>query len=369
MPYTGDDWRSPGDFWVKTGSGWQKLDALRANVNRHIKRIAMNKKEKSLQNELNHKSDTFQEALIQPSQSCHQDNSPAFLGGALARYLLLPRGKGVYFTLGEVLLRLDIAGCACDPRRFIYVCRMLELMVCSHFVCFSGTAQKNLLYALEETVDVAIESQKNLRHVRRIIRTAIQELTKQQYTHVGSAATWRARLAMLEDMNNKLNKIEIIEPHEDDNTLAMIELPDDCIRLIFRRFADHEDIINTGATDKKLYKFSNEPLLWKHFCFFHFTKEQILREIGVGADENAVRWKACYQKLYKRNGRRELYAEMLHICCHCNCLFWKNGGHPCSLETAPEGSKRMYDPDMVIPSIPITPQQFMEMFPTGSTPP
>ena len=55
----------------------------------------------------------------------------------------------------------------------------------------------------------------------------------------------------------------------------MTALPDDCIRLIFRRLGDHEDIVNTGATDKKMHGFSNEPLLWKQFCFFHFTKEQV----------------------------------------------------------------------------------------------
>ena len=31
---------------------------------------------------------------------------------------------------------------------------MLELLVSSHFQCFSGTAQKNLLFAIEETVSV-----------------------------------------------------------------------------------------------------------------------------------------------------------------------------------------------------------------------
>ena len=45
-------------------------------------------------------------------------------------------------------------------------------------------------------------------------------------------------------------------------------------------------------------------------------------------------------------------------------FFFQNGGHPCSIETAPEGSKRVYDPDMPIPSIPMTPQQFLELFPS-----
>ncbi len=65
------------------------------------------------------------------------------------------------------------------------------------------------------------------------------------------------------------------------------------------------------------------PLGSQNGLLYLFIFLQILRQIGVNADENAVRWKACYQKLYKRYGRKELYGDMLHICGHCNCLYWK----------------------------------------------
>lgn len=28
MPFFGKDWRSPGDFWVKTNEGWEKKKIL-----------------------------------------------------------------------------------------------------------------------------------------------------------------------------------------------------------------------------------------------------------------------------------------------------------------------------------------------------
>ena len=57
----------------------------------------------------------------------------------------------------------------------------------------------------------AIESQKNLRRVRRIIKVAIKELEKQRYSYIGPPSIWRARLDQLEDMQNRLNKVQMKE--------------------------------------------------------------------------------------------------------------------------------------------------------------
>ena len=37
--------------------------------------------------------------------------------------------KGVYITIGEVMLRLDFSGAVHDPRRYNYVCRVRFLSV------------------------------------------------------------------------------------------------------------------------------------------------------------------------------------------------------------------------------------------------
>jgi F-box protein 25/32 len=50
---------------------------------------------------------------------------------------------------------------------------------------------------------------------------------------------------------------------------------------------------------------------------------------------------------YRYFGMREVYADMIHICCHCKALFWKDHGHPCVSRDAP--------------SVRVTPQQFVDM--------
>ena len=65
------------------------------------------------------------------------------------------------------------------------------------------------LYLIVMFCFAAIESQKNLRRVRRIIKIAIKELEKQRYSYIGPLSIWRARLDQLEDMQNRLNKVQM----------------------------------------------------------------------------------------------------------------------------------------------------------------
>ena len=58
----------------------------------------------------------------------------------------------------------------------------------------------------------AIETQQmNLRRVRRIITIATKELREMQYSHVGTPATWQARMEQLDDMMNRLNEVPVKE--------------------------------------------------------------------------------------------------------------------------------------------------------------
>lgn len=72
-------------------------------------------------------------------------------------------------------------------------------------------------------------------------------------------------------------------------------------------------------------------------------------------------WRQLFFALKKYYGLKEVYADLIHICCHCKALFWKvtnfgdifwripfqDHGHPCvSADTAP--------------SVRVTPQQFVD---------
>lgn len=34
-------------------------------------------------------------------------------------------------------------------------------------------------------------------------------------------------------------------------------------------------------------------------------------------------WRQVFFELKKFYGLREIYADLIHICCHCKALFWK----------------------------------------------
>ncbi|VDN52577.1 unnamed protein product [Dracunculus medinensis] len=86
-----------------------------------------------------------------------------------------------------------------------------------------------------------------------------------------------------------------------------------------------------------------EAQVWKSLCHFHFTQEQIASHWN----NNKHSWRHTFFELKKYYGLREFYADLIHLCCHCKALFWKDHGHPCVSNDAP--------------SVRVTPHQFIDM--------
>ena len=62
-------------------------------------------------------------------------------------------------------------------------------------------------------------------------------------------------------------------------------------------------------------------------------------------------------------GLREDYAEILHLCRNCRCLFWKTYGHPCIVDHQPTDNKSdepSCDPEAFY--VPVPPQAFLKFF-------
>ena len=60
------------------------------------------------------------------------------------------------------------------------------------------------------------------------------------------------------------------------------DLPEECVREILFRLADHRDLLSAAEACGLAQKLSAEQRLWKRLCRFHFTPVQIsfvLREI------------------------------------------------------------------------------------------
>jgi F-box protein 25/32 len=61
---------------------------------------------------------------------------------------------------------------------------------------------------------------------------------------------------------------------------------------------------------------------------------------------------------------REDYAEILHLCRNCRCLFWKTYGHPCIVDHQQQTDKKSDEPscDPEAFYVPVPPQAFLKFF-------
>ncbi len=117
------------------------------------------------------------------------------------------------------------------------------------------------------------------------------------------------------------------------------------------------DLVNLSKCSRGLNEIISQELnMWKDLCKFHYQQTNInsfvnqslylktrkslqdskLSQSESNRDEksekssqqmneqfNDLDWKSIYFKLKKRYGHREVYADMIHKCFNCKCLFWK----------------------------------------------
>lgn len=70
--------------------------------------------------------------------------------------------------------------------------------------------------------------------------------------------------------------------NDGDDKPKFEDLPEECVREILFRLADHRDLLSAAEACGVVQKLSAEQRLWKRLCRFHFTPVQIsfaLREI------------------------------------------------------------------------------------------
>lgn len=212
----------------------------------------------------------------------------------------------------------------------------------------SGAAQKHVFGIMEEMVTEVIKSQNNVNAMRQLVSIASRQLYENRYCHIGSSCLWNHHVQSVGKMTTKLNKFKVKE-RPDDSATKFSDLPEECVRTIFTKLADHRDIIRLGQTDTRSQQVMNETFLWKQMCFFHFTNRQLVTFLPRDKEEFEIDWKYIYKKCCLRYGTKDLYADMLAICCHCDNIFWQSIGHPCISELKPQCRT-------------LTPQAFINLF-------
>jgi len=302
--------------------------------------------------------DNLNEDMIERSVRCEDlDNRPKHISSHQPHVFTTKTSRE--FTsarsLSDALTGLDMSAAVKDPRRFNYVCKLLEVLITEKLRSLSGTAQRHLMNLLEEALNTVVKSQINTQTVRDLLDRLSVGLDESEYFHVGCTTLWKKHITTVRSLQNRLNSMPITERKQDGQPLFE-DLPDDCLRLILFRFSDSQDIVNTGLTDEsRISDLSHERLLWRQLCDHHFSNEQVAavnknNKIGNLEKMGTEDWKLLHHRLVKRYGKKDQYAEQLHICRNCNAIYWQHHGHPC-LATDTDSK-----------SAPVSPSMFLEVF-------
>lgn len=355
MPFLGQDWRSPGQNWVKTEDGWKRFLEEQCNfvsdINSycHVEDNVENNKENLITN-LNY------DTAAKKRKKDFLNNNTKMHYFYQEKWIYVHKGstkeRHGYCTLGEAFNRLDFSTAILDSRRFNYVVRLLELIAKSQLTSLSGIAQKNYMNILEKVVQKVLEDQQNIRLIKELLQTLYASLCNLvqgvgKSVLVGNINFWVHRMETILDWQQQLNNIQITRPAGKGMTLTDLPL---CLQLnIMQRLTDGRDIVCMGQVSSDLQVLSEDRLLWKKLCQYHFTERQIRKRL-IMSDKGHLDWKKMYFKLVRCYPRREQYGDTLQFCRHCHILSWKGTEHPCKAN----------NPESCLVSL--SPQDFINLF-------
>ncbi|XP_048385164.1 F-box only protein 32 [Stegostoma tigrinum] len=345
MPFLGQDWRSPGQNWIKTDNGWKRsndetnnnvtplnsfCDEEEFNKENFLNSVGYDMMTKKRKKDLLNNNTKIQYFHQETWISVHKGSTKERHG---------------YCTLGEAFNRLDFSSAILDTRRFHYVVRLLELIAKSQLTSLSGIAQKNYMNILEKVVQKVLEDQQDIRLIKELLNSLYTTLCALvngvgKCVLVGNINTWVCRMEVIMHWQQQLNNIHIIRPLNTGLTLTDLPM---CLQLnIMERLADGRDIVNLGQVSPTLQVLSEDRLLWKRLCRYHFTERQIRKRL-ILSEKGHLDWKKMYFKLSRCYPRKEQYGDTLQFCRHCHILFWKDTNHPCT-SNDPEGSYTAVSP-------------------------
>ncbi|XP_064124122.1 F-box only protein 32 isoform X2 [Loxodonta africana] len=322
MPFLGQDWRSPGQSWVKTADGWKRF---------------LDEKTGSFVNDLS----SYRNKEVYNKENLFNSLNYDVAAKKRKKDILNSKTKTQYF----------------HQEKWIYVHKgstkeLLELIAKSQLTSLSGIAQKNFMNILEKVVLKVLEDQQNIRLIRELLQTLytslctlVQRVGKSVL--VGNINMWVYRMETILHWQQQLNNIQITRPAFKGLTLTDLPL---CLQLnIMQRLSDGRDLVSLGQTAPDLHRLSEDRLLWKRLCQYHFSERQIRKRL-ILSDKGQLDWKKMYFKLVRCYPRKEQYGDTLQLCRHCHILSWKGTDHPCTANN-PESC-----------SISLSPQDFINLF-------
>ncbi|KRZ58308.1 Germinal-center associated nuclear protein, partial [Trichinella nativa] len=329
---TSRNWRSYGDTWVPTRGGWEKKKLIPGRQ--------ISKTESSLErflrvrsslkiNDEDQKVDAL-ELVPQPHYFVPLHKSREFIG---------------CISFGEAFLKLDIAGSVADVNRFEYTIKVLQILANEKLHSLSASARKAVFQVLEALVVHCLKEFKEPMTVRTLITCFIDNLNSGH--HYGSAQLLETHRESLMFMDTVLKQFDFKckESTSNERNIHLFDLPVDCLMEILETISDHQSLINLCLAHQMfsaILDYTEKP--WEKLCRFYFKKWQMelvfdklnfdpcaidpgnaeyrKQNFASGA-KLKVNWRTAYFELKKFFGLMEVYADMIHVCCYCQVLFWK----------------------------------------------
>lgn len=85
----------------------------------------------------------------------------------------------------------------------------------------------------------------------------------------------------------------------DESFPKLENLPEECIREVLLRLADHKDLEASSQAYSVMARLCDEQRIWRELCRFHFTKQQINFVLQSNDTKAAPDWQRVYHKLRK----------------------------------------------------------------------
>jgi len=265
-------------------------------------------------------------------------------------------------SLADVLKRLDFRSAVHDIRRFQYVSAILKLLLTPEKLYqLPGASQKLIFRILEEMAGTVFSEHMNEHVLLKLLSDLHATLDDRAVwgSHLGSETLMkghkntRSRIACIAALEKRKSELEQREKQEqDEDTMGMEELPEECVREILCRLSDYKDVDSAGRATPTMQFIVKEKRIWRELVQAHFTKNEtqfVLNKRPELAEKK--NWRSLYLALRKQFGLRQQFTELLMLCKNCRVLFWESYGHPCLSST-----------ENCSTPIPITPNTFLTFF-------
>ncbi|KHN79775.1 F-box only protein 25 [Toxocara canis] len=354
MPFIGKDWRDPGEAWIRCAhtDGWEQMKL------RPIQMSAVETFSASAQSSRCSSPIKLERVDSATSLSSNDENgfsrSDAQQSGSESDdwipHCYIKKGKSKEFigctSMSEAFHRLNLARAVRDIRKFNYISKVVQILVQEKLHNLSATARKSLLAIIQAMVLLSIEQDVHISTARSLVRDFATGLGLGVEGHLcGSPKLISKQMGTASDLLELISerKLRTLADSE-EGSMTFMDLPREILSIILRKLPDYTSLLEVAEAHETLKAIvQGESKVWSTLCQFHFSQQQIEKHLS---NSNGS-WRHTFFELKKFYGLRVAYADLIHLCCHCRAMFWKDHGHPCLSDDAP--------------SVSVMPEQFVDM--------